>query len=670
MADTIKTNLGPVTAYADAKAHGYTGTREEFGQLLANAGLNLKAAETAKADAEAAKQAAEIAQQAAASSASSASTSASTATTQAAAAKSSADAAASSATAAKASEAAAEKSAQGAAASESAAKAAQTAAETAKANADTAASNAAANATAAANSAADAKKTLESIPDDYSILSGKVDENTSGISELKEDLAYQTRYEYVEDSTEYDIGSYWFVTANGIFDTQQSSWKKKKIQCNPNDVFHLKCDVTSGTNVYFVVAGTNEGIDYSSKVEFNGNIDIEYTVPDGCDILYVSTKIGSNYSVAKKKTKKIWDYIDYLSEDIADIKENIYIKENVQLELTWISGKYFSTNGTIVEQCSWKYSIYDFDENKDLYVTYGGTTATGVFLITPLDNDSNVILGSLPHTSDGYTSYKWISPVGCKKIAISTRIDTPVSCFGTVIKTIEEYISGLDIKKSILNGKSWNAVGDSITYEQGYVSEIVNNTGILSTGNKGVPGTTVAISSVADSIVERVSGYSDAEYWSVFGGINDYSQNVPIGEIGTKDNTTFIGALHLICDNILTRTNRPKLILITPLKSYRDALGKNSVGKTVYDYVSAICEIGEYYSIPVVNLWNCGGLNSENLDITTRDGLHPNSVGTSLFADKIQFGLENLVSVGYAENYNRIGSLIDEKLGVIENGTY
>lgn len=150
MADTIKTNLGPVTAYADAKAHGYTGTREEFGVLLANAGLNLKAAETAKADAEAAKQAAETAQQAAASSASSASTSASTATTQAAAAKSSA-------TAAKASEEAAGKSAQGAAASESAAKAAQTAAETAKANADTAASNAAAKATASANSAAAAK---------------------------------------------------------------------------------------------------------------------------------------------------------------------------------------------------------------------------------------------------------------------------------------------------------------------------------------------------------------------------------------------------------------------------------------------------------------------------------------------------------------------------------
>lgn len=162
MADTIKTNLGPVTAYADAKAHGYTGTREEFGVLLANAGLNLKAAETAKADAEAAKQAAETAQQAAASSASSASTSASTATTQAAAAKSSADAAASSATAAKASEAAAGKSAQGAAASESAAKAAQTAAEKAKVAAEAAQKGAAASETAAADSAAAAKASEDS----------------------------------------------------------------------------------------------------------------------------------------------------------------------------------------------------------------------------------------------------------------------------------------------------------------------------------------------------------------------------------------------------------------------------------------------------------------------------------------------------------------------------
>lgn len=195
MADTIKTNLGPVTAYADAKAHGYTGTREEFGVLLANAGLNLKAAETAKEGAEAAKQAAEAAQQDAAENqkntetqAASAKASADTAAEQAAVAKESAADAANSATAAQESETNAGLSATSAANAEAAAKQAQNAAETAKADAETAKTVAGNSADAAANSAADAKKTLESIPADYSALSGKVNENTSGISELKEDL--------------------------------------------------------------------------------------------------------------------------------------------------------------------------------------------------------------------------------------------------------------------------------------------------------------------------------------------------------------------------------------------------------------------------------------------------------------------------------------------------
>lgn len=51
MADSsvFTTDLGAVTAYADAKAHGYTGTREEFATLLANAGNNLAEANAAKA---------------------------------------------------------------------------------------------------------------------------------------------------------------------------------------------------------------------------------------------------------------------------------------------------------------------------------------------------------------------------------------------------------------------------------------------------------------------------------------------------------------------------------------------------------------------------------------------------------------------------------------------
>lgn len=48
MADCFTSDLGAVTAYAYAKAHGYTGTLEEFGQLLANAGKYLQGAKDAQ----------------------------------------------------------------------------------------------------------------------------------------------------------------------------------------------------------------------------------------------------------------------------------------------------------------------------------------------------------------------------------------------------------------------------------------------------------------------------------------------------------------------------------------------------------------------------------------------------------------------------------------------
>ena len=241
MADTIKTNLGPVTAYADAKAHGYTGTREEFGVLLANAGLNLKAAETAKEGAEAAKQAAETAQQAAAENqkntetqAANAKASADTAAEQAAVAKESAADAANSATAAQESETNAGLSATAAANAEAAAQQAQNAAETAKADAETAKTAAGNSADAAANSAADAKKTLESIPADYSTLSGKVNENTSGISQLKEELI---AYEIDEKNTKC-----------GCVPADESSVNSKYLfHIKANSIYQIYVTVNSGT---------------------------------------------------------------------------------------------------------------------------------------------------------------------------------------------------------------------------------------------------------------------------------------------------------------------------------------------------------------------------------------------------------------------------------------
>lgn len=120
--DPLVSKIGDVSAYLDAKKHGFTGTREEFGEYLANGATYFQRAAQAAAAAEAAAQnaagsaaSAEGAATASAGSATSAAESASVAGGAATAAAGSAGAAAGSATAAAGSAGAAEESAEDAA---------------------------------------------------------------------------------------------------------------------------------------------------------------------------------------------------------------------------------------------------------------------------------------------------------------------------------------------------------------------------------------------------------------------------------------------------------------------------------------------------------------------------------------------------------------------------
>ena len=186
----IKSDLGAVTAYADAVAHGYTGTREDFGKLLAGAGQNL-------ADAAAAKDAAEAAADNAGNAAQTATDAAGTAGQAASAAANSADAASTSAGAAAQSAEAAETAQQGAENAAKKAVEAKTGAENALKDADTAkdaasgyadaatesATAAAASATNAAASAKSASDAAQKIEDS----AAKIEENEKAVSQLKED---------------------------------------------------------------------------------------------------------------------------------------------------------------------------------------------------------------------------------------------------------------------------------------------------------------------------------------------------------------------------------------------------------------------------------------------------------------------------------------------------
>ena len=488
MADTIKTNLGPVTAYADAKAHGYTGTREEFGALLANAGLNLKAAETAKEGAEVAKQAAETAQKAAAENqknaetqAANAKASADTAAGQANAAKESATGAANSASAAKKSETNAGQSATAASNAEAAAKQAQQAAETAKTDAEAAKTAAGTSADAAANSAADAKKTLESIPDDYSTLSGKVDENTSGISELKEGKV--TKPSFTDDGKipRAKNGDVEWVEAGQPTDEQTNSAVTSWLNEHPEATTTVQDNSLSPTKLELSfrkkikrVYRTFQDLLKDTHLEIGTFIETSgfYDVDDGGGGLY----LVSNY--APKDNNPCYfpygnNYIVYIPEkcicnilalgakkdgtqDISDIVNNFFASKEVTTKRYYTlyipSGVYLFNkpikieNGNVYANiigCSSSRGEYTFFYNDKVYPRY----SSSIFLFDLPSDSTSMTVNIAKNGSFNIEGITFASNSATfKSESFTTRPTIPYNIY-SIAKNVEN-VNGLNIESS------------------------------------------------------------------------------------------------------------------------------------------------------------------------------------------------------------------------------
>lgn len=212
----------------------------------------------------------------------------------------------------------------------------------------------------------------------------------------------------------------------------------------------------------------------------------------------------------------------------------------------------------------------------------------------------------------------------------------------------ENAFIGLDKNKIV--GRWWNPVGDSISDTSNpalglYIPIIAKNLG-LSTINCGVASSTLAVNNTYlqnQSIVERVCGLNgnapmeNADVWTIYGGLNDWYYNSPIGSIDNDDPATIYGALKHICYNIIHRNNHPKLILCTPLQSNRNGVNGDI---SMAEIRQAIKDVAELFSVPCVDLYAIGGLNQWNIidpiKPTTTDGVHPNEYGTLLWYRALQ----------------------------------
>jgi lysophospholipase L1-like esterase len=202
-------------------------------------------------------------------------------------------------------------------------------------------------------------------------------------------------------------------------------------------------------------------------------------------------------------------------------------------------------------------------------------------------------------------------------------------------------------------GKLWDALGDSITfgllttktyhdYAEALMGCTVNNYGISST--EICTGGTYP-----NPFISRYTSMAPADLITVFGGVNDYLHGAELGDFSSRDNATFYGALHNLCDGLQTNFTKSTIAFFTPLRTNNGELGScdnlNSKGYKLEQYANAIKEVCAYHSVPVLDLFTMSGINPDNAAIKskyTADGLHPNELGHYKLSSLIASFLESL----------------------------
>ena len=155
--------------------------------------------------------------------------------------------------------------------------------------------------------------------------------------------------------------------------------------------------------------------------------------------------------------------------------------------------------------------------------------------------------------------------------------------------------------------------------------------------NYGIKGSRIAIKADrTDSFVERLDGIDDAaDVYVVFGGVNDFSRNVPLGELGSTDVHEFYGAVDYLIRTITARSPQAKLVFMTPCKTSgkheKDIPATNELnhlGLTQGAYVQAMLEV-------------CGisPFLPEHRELYMPDGLHYSPAGYERLAHRIAAGL-------------------------------
>ena len=242
-----------------------------------------------------------------------------------------------------------------------------------------------------------------------------------------------------------------------------------------------------------------------------------------------------------------------------------------------------------------------------------------------LSNKNNIDWGSLFPSKETETITDEVNETSASQDLEALTSDLQESTSEPQESMTEVFPDEVDFSKL-----SINFLGDSITagcgnYAPTYVPTVQEILNFLNFNNYGVGGSTIADVSDYSFIDRYPSMTNNADIILVFGGINDASSGVEMGNIDDTNSGTFYGALNTLVLGLQKKYPSSYIFLVTPYMLYSpdhyqmwDETLKLPSGYTRYDYNVAIKAIGEKYGIDVLDLWD---LNTDESCFV--DGVHP-----------------------------------------------
>lgn len=223
-------------------------------------------------------------------------------------------------------------------------------------------------------------------------------------------------------------------------------------------------------------------------------------------------------------------------------------------------------------------------------------------------------------------------------------------------------VSDLGAYANNLAGKKWLCIGDSITAaEASYRPVIENNFGITAPRVAYSPwyGGKRITSAFAESgnYVNVVPGANIA---TIALGTNDFNGEgstdcTALGTIydavpASAENYTFYGCYKGVINNIINQFGVIPIVLLTPTQRSLSAgtygEGVNGDGHSLKDYRDAIIKIGEWYSLPIVDLYAMSGYaigRTPTVSGFNGDGLHPGASFWHLASARIYYAMNEAI---------------------------